>query len=877
MGENVFSGCTGPERPTIASRSDAAMHAYIVTHIDEAVENGWVLPYYQPVVRTLTGKLCGMEALARWEDPTHGVISPAQFIPALEEARVIHLLDCSIVRQVCRCYREIADLGEQSVPISFNLSRLDFDLCDIFSEVERAAHEYGVPRRMLNVEITESVLGSDPSFMESHMRKFRDAGYQVWMDDFGSGYSTLNVLKDFEFDELKIDMEFLSRFGTKSKTILASVVDMAKKLGIQTLAEGVETEEHRSYLRRIGCEKMQGYLFGKPCPYSVEYLADLSRAMGIETASERLYLNEIGAINTLSLSERNLAANVPMKGYVTSMPLAMVEYSDDRFTVLDSNRVFRESLASVGIPSIEEAERRLNDLHRPLARQARRLMEDIEVDKFARADFMAGDIPCVIRAKHITTRDGKIAFLAYIDDTLEQSERKRHERMGDVLAVMYSIYDHVDILHLDEGFIEPVFGNVGLHAHLDAPTFDQATAHFANSEVYERDRARYMQFMNHDTIIERIEQSGENFIVGFFRLRQKGGDYAWKMVGLIRIEDHPGNLVMYCMRGTHWAHDGLFQAVFDGTQDNLSLHDLSVPDLTVSDAGLWKALVRDSHLNLFWKDSQRRFIGANRAFLEYYGFQSVDDIRGKTDEDMGWHIDPAPFKNDEWRVLREGAVIEGAPGHCIVDGEVRNIVATKRPVYRDGRIVGLVGYFNDVDDDRGSDETLDNLPIRDTMTGVLNYTGLEAATWRYVDSYRKQKTDFAMVSINVEIYERINMELGYEFGEKVLKHVADELIDIAGHQRVIGHVYADRFVVLVQGDSDEELQELCENIERRLLAIAQVDGTPCTIYALADFSRFSELGDVEAMKRQNRDSRMVRREKQTGADNPGDVITSTIL
>ena len=105
------------------------LRSYVVEHIDEAVENGWIVPYYQPVVRTLTGKLCGAEALARWEDPTHGLLMPDVFIPVLEEARLIHKLDCTIVRQICRQLHESVKEGVPVVPISFNLSRLDFDLC----------------------------------------------------------------------------------------------------------------------------------------------------------------------------------------------------------------------------------------------------------------------------------------------------------------------------------------------------------------------------------------------------------------------------------------------------------------------------------------------------------------------------------------------------------------------------------------------------------------------------------------------------------------------------------------------------------------------------------------------------------------------------
>ena len=384
---------TGNSRPDagpthFAPRPDATeLRRHVVSHIDEAVSKGWIVPYFQPVIRSMTGKLCGVEALARWEDPTYGMLMPAVFIEPLEMARLIHKVDCCIFQQVCQLYHKSIKAGIPVVPISVNLSRYDFDLCDIFDIIEQNVRKYEVPRHMLNIEITESVFGSDPSFMLDIIQKFHDAGYQIWMDDFGSGYSTLNVLKDFSFDEMKIDMDFLSNFGTSSKTILASVVDMAKKLGIQTLAEGVETEEQRDYLRGIGCEKMQGYLYSRPFAFDADVLQDLISSIGIESTSERLYMNEVGAVKTLSMSERDLVADSTMQSYVTNMPLATVEYTGDTFTILDSNTAFRESLANVGINSPEEAESFANDMRNLFSRQSRRIMDTIAQDKFARIDY----------------------------------------------------------------------------------------------------------------------------------------------------------------------------------------------------------------------------------------------------------------------------------------------------------------------------------------------------------------------------------------------------------------------------------------------------------------------------------------------------------
>lgn len=172
-------------------------------------------------MRSLSGALCGMEALARWVDPEKGFLNPGQFINALERSRNISKLDSYMVHEIARTYRENADMGIELVPVSFNLSRLDFLECDIFREVEDAVTKYQMPRDLLRIEITETAVMSDSEMMKEQIKKFHSAGYQVWMGDFGSGYSSLNVLKDFEFDELKIDMAFMSAFTDKSRSILS--------------------------------------------------------------------------------------------------------------------------------------------------------------------------------------------------------------------------------------------------------------------------------------------------------------------------------------------------------------------------------------------------------------------------------------------------------------------------------------------------------------------------------------------------------------------------------------------------------------------------------------------------------------------------------
>lgn len=324
------------------------LHNYVVNHIDDAIANGYIKVYYQPVVRTISETFCGMEALARWIDPEQGFLNPDEFIGALEESKQIHKLDSHVIELVCREIREQLDQGLPVVPVSFNLSQLDFTGCDIFEVVESVLQKYKIDREYIRVEITESIMASD-LYIQHEIEKFREVGYEVWMDDFGSGYSSLNTLKDYKFDELKIDMAFLSNFNDVSRTIISSMVRMAKSLGLKTLAEGVETKEQMEFLKSIGCEKVQGYYYGKPQPLKATMEHRETSGIVIEDSNMRAVYSKIGRLD-----------------YQEDSPRAIMSYENETFKFLFLNKQYEEQLKSLGFKDAAEVEAASNNPENPV-------------------------------------------------------------------------------------------------------------------------------------------------------------------------------------------------------------------------------------------------------------------------------------------------------------------------------------------------------------------------------------------------------------------------------------------------------------------------------------------------------------------------------
>ena len=327
---------------------------YVLEHFDEAFEKGYFKVYYQPIYRALNKKVCGYEALARWIDPKRGMISPLIFIEVLEKVHLIHKLDAYIIDQVCKDLRDDIDSGYAYQPISVNLSRLDFELSDIKKIVNEAVAKYNVPKEYLVLEVTESAFASDLESLGDTIRSFREDGYQVWIDDFGSGYSSFNNLQNYDFDFLKIDMNFLRNFDKtpKSKVIIASIVDLAKKLGIHTLAEGVETEDQYEYLKRIGCELIQGYYFAKPMPIE-DYHNRRAELCGFdtnETPAERRYYDDMGRINFLE----NSPLTRKRMDVTNDIPIALIEREDRHYRTIFANKAFIREIKSFGATDANE-------------------------------------------------------------------------------------------------------------------------------------------------------------------------------------------------------------------------------------------------------------------------------------------------------------------------------------------------------------------------------------------------------------------------------------------------------------------------------------------------------------------------------------------
>ncbi len=249
-------------------RQEYIYQANLENNMYTALAKGEFIPYLQPKFDIITNRIIGSEALVRWMSPTNGFMVPDSFIPIFEKNGFIAEIDLYMLEEVCKTLRDYIMNNYPIYPCSVNLSRVTLNHPDLVSRIKLIVDEYRIPSEYIEFEITENVFVSDHETIAKTLNELKDMGFSISMDDFGSGYSSLILLKDLPIDVLKLDRHFLDADDANPNTyhIMKSIIDMSKSLNIKVVCEGVETTRQAQFLKDIGCEVGQGYLFAKPMP-----------------------------------------------------------------------------------------------------------------------------------------------------------------------------------------------------------------------------------------------------------------------------------------------------------------------------------------------------------------------------------------------------------------------------------------------------------------------------------------------------------------------------------------------------------------------------------------------------------------------------------
>ena len=501
------------------------LRRYIQENIDRAIAEKWITVYYQPIVRAVSQRVCDEESLARWIDPEKGFLSPAEFIPQLEETGQIYKLDLCVLEQTLEKIRRTKQAGLHMVPHSINLSRKDFDACDIVEEIRSRVDASGIPREMITIEITESVIGRDPEFMKQQIIRFRNLGFPVWMDDFGSGYSSLDVLQTIPFDLIKFDMSFLRKLdeGENGKIILTELMRMATALGVDTVCEGVETKEQLRFLEEIGCSKLQGYYFTKPLPFeSILERYQSGKQIGYENPAESAYYETIGRVNLYDLAMISSQDENVIHNAFNTIPMGIIEVNEDSTRFTRSNPSYREfirrfyglDLSAMGPDFVKYGSAFMRNIVQTCCEQGGRTFYDEKmpdgsvVHSFARK----------VSTNPVT---GSVAVSVAVLSVASEQEGATYAEIARALA---SDYYNIYVVDLDEEekFIEYTSapGRSDLAVERHGTDFFATARRDTMTRIYKEDQAFFLAWFTKENVIAELDAHG--FFTTTYRLVDTG-------------------------------------------------------------------------------------------------------------------------------------------------------------------------------------------------------------------------------------------------------------------------------------------------------------------------------------------------------------------
>ena len=548
----------------------------LLSEIQRALEKREFIFYLQPQCNMLTGKIIGLETLVRWQHPLRGLISPGEFIPLLEQNGFITYLDIYIWEMVCRQLNAWIREGKRLVPISVNMSRMDIYAIDVVEKFKELVSRYEIDPRYLEIEITESAYAEDDDKIRRVLEDLRKAGFPVFMDDFGSGYSSLNMLKDVNVDVIKIDTKFLDmneNSQSRGMGILETIVRMARVMQMKIIAEGVEKKEQVDFLRNIGCIYGQGYYYYKPLP-----LGEAERLLMEEENVDYggIQTSQIGQLKLEDLFNENITSEAMLNNMLGA--IALYEVYEDRCEIL---RVNQEYYRITGDNPADMEEHRwflLNKVYKDDMDWVLNIFESAYTNPLRGGEGIfrqyrpGGELMWVhLRVFFLREQDEHRLYYGSVRDATEQMEQRQkledsQKILGDVLRLSGRDLSFENIAQENEWAAGAIFAQIapgvllGVYCEKDLPLY------FVNNELLRLlEYDTYELFTKavdgkianliHPEDLRRIRESIFHYISPGMeyafrhRMKKRDGSWLWVMTKsrVVQAEDGRLAVVNVCM------------------------------------------------------------------------------------------------------------------------------------------------------------------------------------------------------------------------------------------------------------------------------------------------------------------------------------------
>ena len=783
----------------------------ISERLSEALWNGEMQIYYQPQYDHSTGQMRGAEALVRWQMPEQGLIQPDCFISRLEDSGRIAELDLHVFGRVCRFQRRNMEAGRAMIPVSVNLSRRDLLVPGFPESLEEIRSSCGVPVNWLCLEITESAFVAETKQLCAAVCRLRELGYSVRLDDFGSGYSGLHVLKDMEVDAIKLDMRFLGdeTDNGKSGTIIASIVHMAHRLGLDVVAEGVETLAQADFLRSIGCNFIQGYLYSPPVPEE-KYLTLLDAADCRSRPAAH------------SLSRTSLHSNFWDPDSLDSMafnsfigPAVIFEYRNGTAEIIRVNSRYLQELGGkfregevIGTDPLERMDEEARQLYRAALERAIREEQEQVVEVWRMFSFPEGEQRLLVRtALRLIDRSGdRFLFCALIRDLTGETELSRL-MLTAMDKLVQNVGDHVFVKDLNFVY------------RAASPVFADMTGYPVEEIIGKTDFDIFS-----DELALRYREDDEALLAS-------GEDLLNFVEPMNRDDGKPryGSTSKYILRDERGKPVGLMGYSRDVTMEYYARSNQR------KELNYLFFLPDDVYFAIYIDLQDWRIIAENRQQVGGYNFQShssVDALGQAAFSRIADYRWPAYgfFRDFSPAFLRE--IHESGRREISMEYRrkmsdeslrwVRDELSFFRDHSNDHPCMMLI--VRDIQQRKLDEQERIRLAEHDELTGVLS----RSATMRFIREVldgRQEAVSHALFMIDADHFKTVNDTYGHQEGDRVLAQIAEVIQSCFRDSDLVGRIGGDEFFALMKYiPGRKAAEEKAEQLRQRLNGIYAGDG-----------------------------------------------------
>ena len=657
----------------------------------------------------------------------------------LEETNKIHLLDHFIAKTAIQALHARQQCGLPLVPVVINLSRRDFCLTDPASVLNHLMEKYQLLHIYLQIEITETAFVNDEAIIAQSIQKLRASGYTVTLDNFGEGHSSLAALQRCAIDEISLDKIFFENFTKSSRLLLTSILLMAKTLGIHTATEGVQTEEQAEFLRRIGCEKIQGPVC-RPHVTPVDQLQILQQA-------QAPYFE--------SLLEQQVFQQAGLTNLVTDAPIALFVDDEKKLQLLTANTSYEKELQLCDIDSIQEANRQLRELPQPIAA---RLHTMAHAAIWSHRDegelFVQNGRYFQFHLRNLAGTNGFYIHRAELHCLPQAKDEDLSEQYDQAVRHLMQFYHDIYLIDTRQNCIQVLSAKVstrkaGSHIHGIMAAF----MNFANLHIHPDDHTRFLHYIHRLTSVSSNEIDTTRF--DLFRVKMPNGSYHWKNFSLTSFRYKDRLCQLLCLR--------------------------------------------------------------------YYGLQNTNKLIGKTDKDLGWHLSNLEMDQTEKCVLEHGEPVHDGQGRCIARGRQHAISFSKYPIYQGTEIVGLLGEFRDVEEERNYHKLQRKLYLIDEETDFYNYRGMI----EFANNLRLSRVNYTGAMLVIPEFASIAKLYGPSVRRAVLRRICAVIRKNMPASVVGAHTGRATFVLFLKNQSVGTMRCFVEQIQSDLAAITEIDGFTC--------------------------------------------------